>query len=81
MTDKSTAIASYLASLFGIIAGMTVDDWLSILGYLSIPATFAVNWVYRHYQHNREERKAEYERLRTEHLIGRKLPLKGKDDE
>ncbi|MBL4761391.1 MAG: hypothetical protein JKY93_01670 [Gammaproteobacteria bacterium] len=80
MTEKTT-IASYLVSLLGFLGGFSGEQWMSFLGGFFMVATFGMSWAYKHFQHKREERESEYERLKTEHLLGRKLPLQGNDDE
>ena len=54
---ESTTPISYLASLFAVVSGLTVNEWGVIAGIIIGTATFAVNWWYKHKQDMRESNK------------------------
>ena len=39
---------TYGASVFTIIAGLTINEWVAIGGLILGLATFALNWWYKH---------------------------------
>ncbi len=49
MHDKTSAV-SYGASAVTTIAGLTINEWVALGGFLIGVATFAVNWWYKHAQ-------------------------------
>ncbi|CZF79704.1 phage holin [Grimontia marina] len=49
MNDSSAAI-SYGASAVTTLAGLTINEWVALGGFLIGVATFGVNWWYKHAQ-------------------------------
>lgn len=48
VADVSSTPATYAASAFTVIAGLTINEWVAIGGLTLGLLTFAVNWYYKH---------------------------------
>lgn len=59
MTDKTT-VASYTTSAtITVLGGLTINEWMALIGIILGIATFAVNWFYKykHYKLAEKNRK------------------------
>ena len=55
--DQMTSPATYAASAFTVIAGLTINEWVAIGGLILGLATFIVNWWYKRKNFNADHPK------------------------
>ncbi len=48
--NQSTSAVSYSASAVTTLAGLSINEWVALGGFLIGVATFVVNWRYKHIQ-------------------------------
>ena len=53
--EVSASSTTYAASAVTMVAGMSVNEWLAIGGFLLAVLTFSVNWHYRRREDKRKQ--------------------------
>ncbi|MGH1371145.1 MAG: HP1 family phage holin [Cellvibrionaceae bacterium] len=59
LVERIASNSAYATSAVAMTAGMSVNEWLALGGFLLGFATFVVNWVYKHRSYQLQVRKSD----------------------
>ena len=58
--DKLTTPVSYVTSAtMTVLGGLTINEWMAVIGIILGIATFVVNWFYKHKQFKQAQKSRE----------------------
>lgn len=57
--ERIASNSAYATSAVAMTAGMSVNEWLAMGGFLLGFATFIVNWVYKHRSYQLQVKKSD----------------------